>query len=176
MKPAWLKLNEQWQDTGHFGLTIPFLIGALRRFPGQPLGPSANGIDQLRALLTSIRDNAPDGVTMRLYSCDKLQDLALAPVHGMPAHCIPIPSPTRSESALYVEKGTVAEVGDPCQALVSTLWKRYGQHIEAGQFSRRTGAYHPFNEGDEKLIHAAVTRPDDVQPTPKLQQPLRGLG
>lgn len=65
MKPAWLKLTEEWQSSGHFGLTIPFVVGALRSWPGQPLG-NHFGIEEVRSLLTSMRDEVPKGI----FSCE----------------------------------------------------------------------------------------------------------
>jgi hypothetical protein len=162
VKPAWLKLNEQWQQEGNFALTIPFLVGALRQFPGHPLRSNADGRDQLKALLESIRDDAPEGTIMRLYSCDKLKDLALAPVFGIPHYCVPVPSKQRSEPALYVEKSVLAESPGSLATLVDILWNRYREDIEAGRFSRRAGAYHGFDPNDQRIIQAAMHRADDV--------------
>lgn len=161
MKSPWLKVIEQWRDEVHFGLSIPFLVGALREWPGESLGLSDSGIEQLRTLLLSIRDDTPDGEAMRLFSCGRIRNLALAPVGGTPQYCIPMPSPTRSEPALYVENGIVGEVDDLFGALVNELWHRYGENIEAGRYSVRAGVFQPFDEKDKELIQAAFERPDE---------------
>jgi len=158
MKPAWLKLTEQWQATGHFGLTIPFLLGALRQWPGQPLGSSTNALEQLCALLASVRDDAPDGIIMRLYTCDRLHELVLAPVGGPPPYCVPVPSAGLPTPALYVEAGILSESTNPFDALVSEMWRRFGDAIRTDRFSYRAGAFHPFNDADRTLIGAVFAR------------------
>lgn len=160
MKPAWFKLIEEWRKGERFGLTIPFLVGALRDWPGRPLGLTA-GVEELRILLESIRDETPQGVTMRLYDCDKLQELALAPVDGIPQACFHITSPHRAVPAFYVENGTVPDGGTSLDDVVAALWQRYGADIEAGNFSRRARVFQPFDANDRALISAAITRLDD---------------
>lgn len=160
MKPPWLKLTEQWQETGHFGLTVPFLIGALRRWPSQPFG-SAEGIEQLRYLLTSIRDEAPADCIMRLYSCDKINDLALALIASIPQFCVSFRPSNGKPPSLYVEKSLFSEDSASLSDLVSVLWLRYGEAIEAENFSLRQGAFQPFDENDEASILHAVSRADD---------------
>jgi len=160
MKPAWLKLNEQWQDEANFGLTIPFIVGALRDWPGRPLGGGA-GVDQLRTLLTSVRDEAPDGVRMRLYSCDRVQDLILAPVSDAPNYCVSFQSSSGEAPSLFVETGVIPENDTPFESLVTTLWQRYGNDIEAERFSLRNGAFHSFTQSDQAFIARALARPED---------------
>jgi hypothetical protein len=162
MKPPWLKLNEQWQAERNFGLTIPFLLGALQQWPGQPLGTGSISVKQMRALLASIRDDTPDGIFMRLYMCDTRHELILAPIPSyLPAHCIAIPSTTRSKPALFVEKGIVPDDANLFEALVGELWRRYREVIQAGFFSLYDGAFRPLNDDERRLICAAINRPDD---------------
>lgn len=160
MKPSWLKLTEQWQEAGHFGLTVPFLVGALRRWPSQPLG-GAEGIEQLRWLLTSIRDDAPANCVMRLYSCDKINDLALAPISNVPQFCVPFQPSNGKNPSLYVEKSLFSQDSTSLSDLVDVLWLRYGEAIEAGHFSLCQGAFQPFDENDTALISDAVSRADE---------------
>jgi hypothetical protein len=161
MIPAWLKLIEQWRAEGNMALAIPFLVGALQEWPGQPLG-DGSGNDQLRALLASVRDYAaPDGTRMRLYTCNKLNDLALAPVTNVPTYCLPLPSAEHSDPFLYVEEGVIQDGGEPFDVLVNTLWLRYAENIEAKRFSIRDGLFHTFNQADRGLIARALQRPDD---------------
>jgi len=165
MKPAWLKINEQWQAEGHFGLTIPFLLGALQQWQGQPFGAKSSDVEQMRKMLDSIRDDTPDGIVMRLYTCERRHELILAPFQPRPdllASCIPVPSAARGTPALYVEKPIVADDADLFDALVSELWRRYGKEVQAGFFSLQPdGVFHPFNDDDRRLIRAAAMRPDD---------------
>lgn len=161
MTPAWLKLIEQWRADGNMALAIPFLVGALQEWPGRPLG-HGSGKDQLRALLASVRDYvSSDGTRMRLYNCDKLKDLALAPVTNVPTYCIPIPSAEHADPTLYVEIGVTPAGSESFDALVNALWLRYAENIEEKRFSIRGGRFHLFNEADLDLIARALQRPDD---------------
>jgi len=160
MKPAWLKLNEQWRDEYNFGLTIPFIVGALRDWPAQPIG-DGTGKDQLRALLASVRDDAPDGVRMRLYSCDRVQDLVLAPVSEIPSYCISFSSSLRAATSLFVERGVIPESDTPFETLIAALWQRYGSDIEAERFSLRDGAFHSFTQSERAFIARALARSEN---------------
>lgn len=160
MKPPWLKLTEQWQATGHFGLTVPFLVGALRTWPNKPLG-EVQGIEQLRCLLISIRDNAPADCIMRLYSCDKINDLALAPISNIPQFCASFQPSSGTIPSLYVEKSLLSQNSVSFDDLVDVLWLRYGEIIEAEDFSLYQGTYRPFDDNDKALISDAVTRADE---------------
>lgn len=158
--PAWFRLNERWRDKGNFGLTILFLVGALQVWPGKPLGDTA-GIEQLRALLCSLRDDVPDGLVVRLYSCDKIQDLALAPVGGIPQYCFPVSSQRCSAPSFYVEVGVVPNGETSFEKLLDALWQRYGKEIERACFSRRGGLFQPFDADDKALISEAIAAVDD---------------
>ncbi len=160
MKPTWFKLTEQWRATGHFGLTVPFLIGALRRWPGHPLG-GAEGIEQLRHLLVSIRDNAPVDCIMRLYSCENINDLAFAPVSSIPAFCVSFQPSSGAIPSLYVEKSLFSQNSVSFDDLVDVLWLRYGAAIEAENFSLYQGTFRPFDDNDMALISDAVSRVDE---------------
>lgn len=158
--PAWIRLIKRWRDKGNFGLTIPFLVGALQMWPGKPLGDTA-GIEQLRALLCSLRDDVPDGQIFRLYRCDKIQDLALAPVGGIPQHCIPVSSLRCSVPSLYVEVGVVPNEETSFEKLLDALWQRYGKEIERACFSRRGGVFQPLDDDDRAFISEAIAAVDD---------------
>lgn len=160
MKPPWLKLTEQWQATGHFGLTVPFLVGALRRWPNQPLG-EAEGIEQLRCLLISIRDNAPADCIIRLYRCDKINDLALALVSNIPQFCVSFQRSSATIPSLYVEKNLLSQNSASFDDLVDVLWLRYGEIIEAETFSLCQGTFRAFDDNDKALISDAASHADE---------------
>lgn len=160
MKPAWLKLIEEWQSSTHFGLTIPFVVGALRIWPGRPLGYDV-GIEEVRSLLTSVRDEVPQGVFMRIYSCEKVQALVLARVGAYPAYCLEFPSPKNSNQILFVEKSVMPEGNASFEELVATLWQQYAVIIKNEEFSRQDGYFQSFSAADMDLVQRAIARSDD---------------
>ncbi|MDO8479648.1 MAG: hypothetical protein Q7W02_26320 [Candidatus Rokubacteria bacterium] len=161
MEPAWFKLLKHWQRSNRFALTIPFLFGALRNWPSQPLGTGLSDSEQMRALIGSLRDDAPDGVILRLYKCDRFQELALAPVYGIPGYCIPVPSTSRAQTALYVQQGMVPSAEALFEGLVDELLQRYGDAIRVQRFSFRAGKFQTFNDADYAQIASALTLPDE---------------
>ena len=151
IKPDWLKLIEEWRARGNFGgLTIPFLLGGLCQWPDRRAQETSSGLERLRALVFSLRDDTPDGVITRLYHCNRLGELVVIAGYGTPT----------PRSKRFHFGGIVADDA-PLEDLVSELWRRYGDAIQAGNFSHRGGGFHPFNNSDLQLIDAAAARPDE---------------
>ncbi len=161
MKPPWLILLAEWRRQHGFGLTIPFVLGAMRMWPGQPLGLSSEARVQLRALIASVCDDAPDEVFIRLFPCDRVRELVLTPVGGPAPYCVAIPSATRSEPALYVDLDVLRGSQNEVDALVAELWRRYADAIQEGRFSVHAGTFTRFNDADLSFINAALTRSDE---------------
>lgn len=160
MKPDWFKLCEDWQSSGRFGLTIPFVLGALRRSPKHLLG-NVVGLEEVRALLVSLRDDAPHEVLMRLYMCERADDLVLARVGAPPQYCVAFPPPNHSEPALFVEK-SVLLAGDPSfDGLVAYIWRRYESAILTETFSRQNGEFRAFTDVENEFIRRALARHAD---------------
>ena len=90
MTPVWFRLLMEWERSGRFGLTIPFVYGALNR-PDGPLR-GAPSFMKLQSLVTSLVDDVPDGSLIRLYNCATVNDLILARVTAVPNNCLSIPS------------------------------------------------------------------------------------
>ena len=90
MTPVWFRLLMEWERSGRFGLTIPFVYGALNR----PEGPlrGATSFMKLQSFVTSLVDDVPDGSLIRLYTCATVNDLILARVTAVPNNCLSIPS------------------------------------------------------------------------------------
>jgi hypothetical protein len=156
-----LKLLKQWQDAGRFGLTVPFLFGALDRWPGHPLGEERSSSQKLLSMLSSLRDDAPQGVIIRLFMCGTVKDLTVAPVFGMPGYCRAVPSSNGERTAFYVQQDLIPESQSPLEALHAALWQRYEDALANGRFSLRDGKFVEFTEADLRHIEAAVSRPDD---------------
>lgn len=161
MKPAWFKLLMQWQDAGRFGLTVPFVYGALDRMPEGALR-GATCSEKLQCLLASLVDDVPDGTLVRLFTCGKVGDLTLAPVFAVPGYCRAIPNSDGGKESFYVQQDLLpAKSSSPISDLHSELWRRYGDVLEAGRFSLTSGTFAAFSDRDLALINEARLRPDD---------------
>lgn len=157
-----MKLLEQWQKDKPpgklgFGLGIPFLVGALRQWPEKPLGPDSDGKAQIRALLISIRDDAPPGASARLSGCGKLGEPVLAMVSGSDGS-IAVPSPKHGEITFYVDSDSITNDGDFIEKLTAYLWGQYEAQIRAGNFSKRNGVFQPFDPNEIAMIQRAIRR------------------
>lgn len=160
MHPAWFKLLEEWQDSGRFGLTVPFLYGALNRIPNGHLG-EGTASEKLFRLLASIADEVPDGKMVRLFICGTVRDLTLAPVLAAPGYCRVIATSIDTRGTFYVQQDLLPAESSSISDLHAGLWRRYGEALEHGRFSLRNGTFAELSEADLALIDAALSRPDD---------------
>jgi hypothetical protein len=161
MTPAWFKLLMEWQGAGRFGLTVPFVYGALSRMPEGPLR-GASGSEKLQSLLASLVDDVPDGNLIRLFFCGTVHDLTLAPIFAVPDYCLSIQSSDGRKVSFYVQQCLLPpESASPMSDLHSELWRRYGEVLEAGRFSLRNGRFEEFSERDLALVDTALSRPDN---------------
>jgi len=163
MKPAWFKLLLEWQDAGRFGLTLPFVYGALDQAPEGSLR-GATSAEKLKFLLASLVDDVLDGALVRLFFCSTVQDLTLAPVFAVPGHCRAIAKSDGGKAGFFAQQDLLPEKSSSEIAdLHAELWQRYGDVLKAGRFSLRNGTFAAFSDRDLALINAALLRPDDDQ-------------
>ena len=105
--PAWLMLLNQWRDANHFGLTVPFIYGALDSWPGAPLGSDGGAEAKFARMLQSIAEGTTDGTIVRLFKCDTVRDLVFAPVFEVPSYCVPVAASQSKRASLYVQKDLI---------------------------------------------------------------------
>jgi hypothetical protein len=99
--PPWAKLLQLQQDDGRLGLTPSFLIGALRKLPGDVLGRDL-GRPELRVLLEMIRDDeTTHGKVVTIFECQNIFQPVVA-LSTSTAPGDPIVSPTDGRARLYV--------------------------------------------------------------------------
>ncbi|MCR6652395.1 MAG: hypothetical protein NVV73_13320 [Cellvibrionaceae bacterium] len=140
-------LLSAWRDTGKFGLTLPFIGGALRS-QGYLEGPES---EAFRALLGELQAAS---VTYRLAYCDKAGDLILAPVSGSPGGCKRVAQDGEATS-LWIQHDLVESDTADSIELYRVLWEKYGPILEAGHYSCTKGKYHQFTSADLELIERA---------------------
>lgn len=138
------KLISTWRNSGKFGLTLPFIFGALqlKGLIGNPLEKSFN--DFLKSLETA--ENL-----FRISYCDKVDDLILAPVSNRPVECN-IVTNNGKPTSLYVQHNIIPGRSVESIQLSQELWKRYKAYIEAERYSRLNGQYQTFSIEDLAII------------------------
>lgn len=143
-------LLDSWRENGKFGLTLPFIFGALW-YKGFSNGPESGSfssmLDELQAA----------SVTYRLAYCDKADDLILAPVNNSPVGCKRV-SKNGVPTSLWIQHDLVNEDVAHATTVFKALWERYGLDIEAGRYSCTKGGYHAFTAEDLALIEKAFEK------------------
>lgn len=162
MKPSWFCLLEQYQKEGHFGLTIPFLIGALRTPAGVPRDADS-ARRELAALLDEIRDETPAQWCVRIHPCDTTQPI-VALLKGPPADdCVPLTSSRRATPALFVYPAYVPEPQLGTSSVAAALWKLHQEALSESRFSyqEKDDTYHPFSTAEREFIDRALSSAAD---------------
>ena len=166
MLPAWFKLLLLNNQRIRFGLTFPFLIGALRAPPGVATATDT-ARDELTELLKSMRNDTPESHVIRIAECDRLHQPVAAPI---PAGFSPgvgfaaIPSPTSGRVSLYVSEQYLLSAPPSVDAVSNSLWNMSAAPIAERHFSYREGAFHSF---DGRLGLAAAREGFHVLPEPE---------
>tara|TARA_R110001583_G_scaffold93633_1_gene236640 strand:- start:2217 stop:2714 length:498 start_codon:yes stop_codon:yes gene_type:complete len=140
-------LLNTWRDKGKFGLTLPFLEGALR-LKGFSTGMVATSFN---SMLNELQDAES---FYRLSYCDKANDLILAPVKSHPSECKRI-SKSGTPTSLWVQHNLIGSDNTDTSELYKVLWKKYGAVLEAELYSCNKGDYHKFTSEDLALIEEA---------------------
>jgi hypothetical protein len=128
----------------NIGLTIPFILGALRQPVGQVLS-SAESFEELRALLVALRDNAPDLLKAQILRCPDLDEPIITLFSTEVSDSLRFDSPLNQGRALYVSFYGIFD--NDFESLVNSLWERYETILSEGHFSRqRDKTWKPFGQ------------------------------
>lgn len=156
MPPKWARLIRQHHAEGHLGLTIPFLIGAVR----DPLGGVSSedrSFVELYTLLQSMRDEtAGDGRTALIFECQNLLEPVVTLSTGPQGDRIL--GPSGATAKLYVGPWFETDAVIDFAWLFENLWDRYRQPLAANAFSfrRRTRQFEAFDANDVAFIARAL--------------------
>lgn len=127
----------------NIGLTIPFILGALRQPVGKVLAP-AESLEELRALLVALRDSAPDLLKAQILRCPDLDEPIVTLFSTEVSGSLRFDSPSRQERALYVSLYGIFD--NDFELLVNSLWERYETILSGGHFSRQKDkTWKPFS-------------------------------
>lgn len=158
MAPLWFKLIQHRNNTGGFGLTIPYLVGALRASPSNDIDKP--NFQQLLSLLISMRDETPSSHYVHVSECDSL----LQPVVNISSSFFK-PSPSSHQifsrltnrPSLSLQVKYVPDRSREIDSAAEELWLVSAHVIERGYFSFRDGAFRPFDERDLAFIRDALS-------------------
>lgn len=163
LQPQWFRLLE-FNRHKRFGLTFPFLIGALRTPPGLVVAGEEANFAELHALLGSMRDHTPHSRYVRIAECDRLRQAVAAPGFlrfRPPGVDRQIPSPAHGVCALYVQPQYIPDEVRGIASVAESLWRECAQAILTGNFSFRNGSFQSFDDADLRFIREAFLAPED---------------
>lgn len=155
---TWLKLLVHNNKVRRFGLTLPFLVGALR-INGEGLRSAK---DELFGILQSMRDESASEHTVRIAECDRLHQpvAAIIPGWARPAIGKGIPSPQGGRTSLYIEEQYLIAGGSSLDALNTEFVDRAVELVDGSAFSFQNGEYREFMEEDLAFIRDALAFAD----------------
>ena len=163
MKSAWFKLLE-YHRRNRLGLTLPFLIGALRTPPGATVADAGVSIGELRRLLESMRDETPDSYYIRIMTCNNLGQPVATPGPSRYRQGTvdrEIFSTKRDMCSLYIEPTYLPDEQRGFASLLECLWSHSAQPILERRFSFRNGTFDAFSEDDRRFIQEALSASED---------------
>lgn len=154
--PFWLKLLRANKS---YGLTLPFLAGAMRSPVGSVLAGDERNISAIRELLESIRDETPDNSWVKLGICDVIHQPVFAECSGYfkpsPLY-VGIPRSGSEECFLYIDQSIgLNPAQNNVEDLLDVLWVLNGKAILSGAFSFSNGGFAKYAETDLAVISSA---------------------
>ncbi|WP_321529262.1 hypothetical protein [Sedimenticola selenatireducens] len=158
-QPLWFKLLEE-NRKARYGLTLPFLFGAYLR-QGVETDISEQAVEKLVA---SIAEEAPDGVSVTLRVCDRLEEPVFTSVHApyKPSQLLTkVPGRDGAICTLYVEPKVMTEKPGSIAELAEVFWSRYQTELQEERFSYSQGRFVQFAPEDHALIDRAASREDE---------------
>jgi hypothetical protein len=164
----WLKLLRAHNKNRGYGLTLPFLVGALRIPIGSVVVDEKQNIDDVKNLLLSMRDNTPDTSYVSVTECDRLHQPVFAEsssYYTPPDVYTRIATLNSGKCFLYVAPNILPNEKQSVEELLDKLWKINGDSILRGTFSFSNGGFTKFSGKDYALIDSANLIGDDEEET-----------
>jgi hypothetical protein len=161
MLPPWARLLKRHRKEGHFGLTLSFLVGAMRRPPGARLAENIS-ICEFQSILESMRDQSVDS-RVRILKCVWLQQPVAALDNQASADEVPISSGRGGGPHLFVAQTYLVSGPPDVGTVLRNLWGTFQQPINNGRFSYlvEDETFRPFTTNDFAFIERALAA-DDV--------------
>ncbi len=161
MRPRWFKLLMHNNARHRFGLSFPYMVGALQDPPGRHL-TEAEARRELGMLLVAMRDETPDTHLIRISECDRLRQPVAAPIHS--AFRLPdqtgIRSPHSNRTSLFVAAEYLGG-GDTVEAVADSIWRLNGEPLSEARYSYRAGQFELFGEADRRFAIEVFALPDE---------------
>jgi hypothetical protein len=146
-------------NTGRLGLTVTFLLGAIRN--GRDTPECGRSKADLRALLADTMSEHQADAVVRIYECGTLHEPTACLSDGMAGGLgDAVTLRDGSPSKLYAWPQYFAGPSKDLDSLTRGLWNLLDAPLSAGKYSYRHG-YKEFDTDDDAFIRRALGRHDD---------------
>jgi hypothetical protein len=158
--PAWARLLEQHRKEGHFGMTLPFLVGAIRR-PVGAIVAEAVSVREFQSLLESMRDQ-PVNSSVHIFNCAQFQQPTAALCDHSPDSEAPIAACGGDAPHLFVAERYLTGGPPNIETALRNLWNIVQKPINEGRFSYPSieedcpSEFRSFNTKDRAFIRRAL--------------------
>ena len=159
MNLDWLKLIQAHKARGGLGLTLPFLLGALRHPIGSHTDNALENQKGILNLLASMRDQTPSDTYVSLTICDRLNEPVFTTGSSktkQPESYARLVIPETNNCHLYVTGAFLSSGPQPAESLLEKLWERHGNEVMEGRFSWYKGQFRPYIAEDISFITRAL--------------------
>ena len=157
MQSLWFCLLDAWHKQNRYGLTFPFIVGALREPVGSVAPGGLDGPAELLGILEKIRYEMPEDKHGLIKPCYTIDEVVLGFSAGDKpmTKAIPFFSAAQQRNTLFIDASLYPELTDAIDLSMAAaaLWNRYGDRIAAGHFSKNgewggyTGAERAWIDG-----------------------------
>ena len=162
--PFWFHLINAWLKKGHYGLTLPFLVGAHARI----MGKISVDRNEAESLINDMILNPVEGYIIHIRWCNDIQSAVFAlyeenSPYRMYDLGIEINSPASGKPSVILEKNLAAEwkVSKKPEDIFKALIDHSEEHILTGNFSKywtEEGlTYGPLSENSLNFIEEALS-------------------
>ena len=159
--PNWLKLLLHHQQTRGFGLTLPFLVGALQSSQQTQADRVSCDRAGLKRLLEMMRDTTPDGFYVRIAECDRVRNPVVFPSSGWNGFDRRLRSRLLGRFTVFLSRKYFEMPVRGVNSVVHCFWAIYASAIEEQRFSYRNGQFGKFDNADTSFIVEALSMFDD---------------
>lgn len=165
MTLGWLRLLRHHERRNGQGLTIPYLVGALRAPLDAVWDNLSEPRDHLKGLILSMRDEMPETHWVRIAECGDLgQPVAyLKSSFYAPSEADLILPAQHGRQSVVLQANYWPDQIQGVESFVDFLWNRLGEPISTGRFSfsRTPRAFQGFDVSERAFIAEALARDED---------------
>ncbi|MFL5788082.1 MAG: hypothetical protein ACJ748_08515 [Flavisolibacter sp.] len=146
--PYWYKLISHWVNSGHDGLTIPFILGAKRYIYGDEEFLE----NEICDLLEEITNSDIEEHLITFHFCLGIGENVLGLFNRINANYYQGKKFTNPQERISFAVGSGVNLGNTIEEISANLKEEYKAAIAGKNFSLVNSQWVPFTKGDQDMI------------------------